>query len=80
MSRSPMSFPLFSLSQGYIDASLKKIHPLVQKILYIKVYDFYKEVQVTKTLSALKLVTMIYCCKFEENPFTGLKYILFTKL
>ena len=48
MSMSQNSSQLLSLSQWYIDASLKKIHPLVQKIFYLKDYDLENEVKVTK--------------------------------
>ena len=78
-SRSPKSNQLLSLSQWYIESSLKKIHPLVQKIFYLQDCDFENEVKVTKVYSALKLVTMIYVCKFEENPSTGSKDIRITR-
>ena len=42
------------------NANLRKIHPLVQKIFYLQDYDLENEVKVTKILSALKLVTVIY--------------------
>ena len=38
------------------------------------------EVTVTKILSALKLVLMVYLCEFEENPTTGSRDILNTRL
>ena len=47
-SRSPESTKVLSLSQWYMDASLKKIHPLVQKIFYLQDYDIEHEVKVTK--------------------------------
>ena len=37
--------------------------------------DLENEVKVNKILSALKLVIMMYLCKFEENPSTGSKDI-----
>ena len=42
------SYQLLSLSQWYIAASLKKIHPLVQKIFNLQGYDIANEVKVTK--------------------------------
>ena len=67
-------------SHDYIYASLKKIHPLVRKIFYFQDYDLENEVKVTKSKSALKLASMIYLCKCEENPSTGSKDIPLTRL
>ena len=72
-SRSPKSNQLLSLSQWYINASLKKIHPLVQKIVYFQDFGLENEAKVTKIYSALKLVTTIYLCKLIENPSIGQK-------
>ena len=48
---------------------------MVQKILYLQDYDLENEVKITKIQSALKLVAMIYPCKFGENLSTYSKYI-----
>ena len=45
--RSPKSNQLLSLSQ-YVNASLKKIRLLVQKIFHLQDYDLENEVKVTK--------------------------------
>ena len=37
---------------GYIDASLKKIRPLDQKIFHIQGYDLENEIKVTKISAA----------------------------
>ena len=54
-SMSPESNQVLSLSQRYIDASLKKIHALVQKIFYLQDYDLENEVKVTKSNQLLIL-------------------------
>ena len=41
-------------------ANLKKIHSLVQEIFYLQDYHLQNGVKVTKIVSALKLVTVIY--------------------
>ena len=61
-------------------ASLKKIHPLVQKIFHLQDYELENEVKVTKILTVLKLVTMMYLCKFEENLSPGSKDIVGTRI
>ena len=38
----------------------EEIHPLVQKLCYLQDYDLKNEVMVTKILSALKLVIVLY--------------------
>ena len=48
--------------------SVKKIHPLVQDISDIQDYDLENRVKVTKTLTCLKTVTMIYPLKSDEYP------------
>ena len=50
---------------------MEKIHPLVLKISYIDDYDLENEVKVTKIKSPLKLVQMMYPCKFGEIPSIG---------
>ena len=63
-----------------------RIHPLVQKIFkyqkifHLKDHDLENKVKVTKMLSALKLVTIIYICKFGENLSIGSKDIPLTRL
>ena len=78
--RIPKSNKFLSLSQWFIDAILKKIHSLLQKTFYLQDYDLENEVKVTKIKSALKLVTVIFWCKLEENAFTGSKDILLRRL
>ena len=50
------------------------------QVYYLQVNDLENEIKVTKNISALKLLTMIYLCKFGENPSTGSKDIPFTRL
>ena len=50
-----------------------KIHLLAQKIFHLQDYELENEAKVTQILSALKLVTMIYLCKFKENLSPGSK-------
>ena len=47
---------------------MKKIHPLGQEISYIQDYDLENGVQVTKTVTCLKPITMIYPLKSDEYP------------
>ena len=56
-----------------------EIHPLVQKIFHLQEYDIENEIKVTKIKSALKPVSLIYLCKFGENPSTGSKDIPLTR-
>ena len=79
-SRSIETKHIISMSQYYIGTSLKKIHPLVQKIYYLQVNDLENEVKVAKIQTALKLIAMIYLCKLGENPPNGSKDIPFTRL
>ena len=55
-----------------------EIHPLVQKIFHIQEIALEHEAKVTKMKSAIKPATMIYLCKFGENPSTRLKDIPLT--
>ena len=42
--------------------------------------DLVIEVKVTEILSALKRVLIVHLYKFEENPSTGLRDILYPRL
>ena len=44
----PKPNQLLSLPQWYMNASLKKIHALVQKTFHLQDYDLDNEVKVTK--------------------------------
>ena len=70
-----------------ISMHLVTFHQLVQKISWVKwkfhifksYCDLENEVKVTKIESALKLVSMIYPCKFGEIPPIGSKDIMGTR-
>ena len=67
-SRSLKSNQLLSLSWWYVYVSLENIHPLIQEISYTQDYGLENGVKVTKTVTYLQLVKMIYSLKPDEHP------------
>ena len=78
-SRSSKSIQLFSHSQHCINATLVKIHPLVQKITHRNLIldiskcrcDLENNVKVTKISSTLSILPTMYLCKFGQMPSTS---------